>query len=712
MSAKGAKHLVVTGRRGMESPTAAAFADEIKQAGTDMVIQSLDTGDQDAATDFFTDLSSGNTPLKGIFHLAGIDQPESIRDMTVDGALQVLDPKVSGAWLPHHLSADTNLDFFVCFSSISSILGSEKRAHYAGANAFLDALVSCRQQNGLHGLCINWGPWKDGGMAGEEEIQAYSRMGNYALSPDACIHLLDRLLANTSGQVMVADIDWTIFSKVYEARRPRPLISLCKHGMASRGEEAEKAPSPWVEKIKAAPSSDRAGALVAMLVDEICHLLGYEDSRDISENDDFSDIGLDSLIAVELAVSIQKKLGLKQPVVIYDFSNIAALVDHLLSIGSLGKKDRPSEQEQTTDKKEKIWGYNPAKEKNILDFFAKAWPDRNQAQLEPRWRWMYLASARRLKVAPQMWSYVESDTVIGYTGAIPVKIKIAKQELQTAWLVDTMILPSCRNKGLGPKIMMQTRTDIKFSLSLGQTKEMRSILIRLGWKQVAPLQTYVYPLNPRRMLKGKLNPLIATPAGAGFQLYQYTKKMTAQVKTVALETRIVDKFTEHHDRLWDQVKADFPCAVIRDASYLNWKYVDQPGQNFTRLEISKNGNIVAVVILLLREPNPYSPYKYKRTIIVDLVTSISDKQMLSNVLEAIRKECLNLKSDSIICDIINQKIEPVLEQYGFIKRDPTRYLLVNPGGLDDTTQKLLLQPENWLVTKGDSDIDRPEGGVK
>jgi GNAT superfamily N-acetyltransferase len=102
---------------------------------------------------------------------------------------------------------------------------------------------------------------------------------------------------------------------------------------------------------------------------------------------------------------------------------------------------------------------------------------------------MFIDSARRLGVEPRLWFYRNGGRIVGQMGSIPVRLKVGDEERHTGWLVETMVLKEYRGHAVGSRLMVEAHEEQPFSLSLGQTAEMREIQFRLGWQQVAPLQT-------------------------------------------------------------------------------------------------------------------------------------------------------------------------------------------------------------------------------
>ena len=150
---QGARHLLLVGRRGAEGKEETVR--KLEERGAQVTVLKADVS---RADDVMRVLAAANS-LRGIIHAAGVTTQESIAQMGLESLESVLRPKVAGAWLLHQMTErkEKALDFFVMFSSIASVWGSKGQAHYAAANAFLDALAHYRCSLGLPALAINWG---------------------------------------------------------------------------------------------------------------------------------------------------------------------------------------------------------------------------------------------------------------------------------------------------------------------------------------------------------------------------------------------------------------------------------------------------------------------------------------------------------------------------------------------------------------------------
>lgn len=343
---------------------------------------------------------------------------------------------------------------------------------------------------------------------------------------------------------------------------------------------------------------------------------------------------------------------------------------------------------------------------DIFAFQREAFPHRRPDWIEPRWRWMFEASAARLGVEPMVWVYRSSAGVVAHQGAIAVRLRTPVGDQVTGWFVETMALERVRGRAIGPMVVAKALQDLPFNLSLGQTEQMRELQYRLGWKRVTELQRLVFVLHGDALVSGKLPRLAAPLAGMALAVQQRVRHWRGRRSSAAaLQVREISRFTEAHDRLWGEVEKHFTLAVVRDASYLNWKYVDQPGLSFVRLELTDGRHVRAVAVLGISEAN--ATYPYRRAWLNDLVVRPDDPDLVWATLEVVRQTSLRLAADLIVFDIISETLVKAALAFGFARRKPVRVLLIAPGDPPTDVGRLAVDGANWFVTRGDSDIDRP-----
>jgi acyl carrier protein len=235
----------------------------------------------------------------------------------------VFQAKVSGAWNLHQLTKDTNLDFFVCFSSASSVWGSKGHGHYAAANQFLDMLAHYRKGIGLPALTINWALWA-GGMVSFKDQRQLEQLGLRAMVPDEAFRILEALIGGASGQVTIADVDWTMFKSVFETKGSHPLFRQIAVEITSA-----KA-SFILDELKGLPARERYNQLKSHVHELVRKVLGYPSTHAVDDHTGFFDLGIDSLTGVELVGQLQTSLGCSLPsTLIFKYPTIGSLVDFL-----------------------------------------------------------------------------------------------------------------------------------------------------------------------------------------------------------------------------------------------------------------------------------------------------------------------------------------------------------------------------------------------
>jgi natural product biosynthesis luciferase-like monooxygenase protein len=323
---QGVHSLALVGR-GAPSEEARVAIAAMEQCGAQVLVLMADVGDKQQMARAFDEIAANLPPLEGIIHAAGVPGFQNITELQSDEILAVLRPKVLGAWVLHQLSQGLDLKLFVCFSSIASLWGSKGQAHYAAANHFLDVFAHYRHGLGLPALSVNWGPWNCGMTV---PLQQYlNRMGIEALQPERALKNLSALLTTEWPQAAVVSVvDWGMFRDIYEVKGSGSLFSLLPGYTAARSDRLR--PSKMRTKIESAPSGERHRLLMKYLYDEVAQILHLDSEASLDSQKGFAQMGMDSLMAIELRNRLEDGLGCALPVTLaFEASNIEQLANHL-----------------------------------------------------------------------------------------------------------------------------------------------------------------------------------------------------------------------------------------------------------------------------------------------------------------------------------------------------------------------------------------------
>ena len=251
-------------------------------------------------------------PLRGLFHAAGVLDDGLIAGQTPARLNSVLAPKLEGWWQLERAVAQTSmpLEFAVAFSSMASLLGSPGQSNYGAANGSLDGACSAGQ--GFAGtdavtLSVQWGPWAGVGMAAGQG-RRLEALGVGLLPPDQAFEALALLLKRGAGGVVaVLNNDWDQLRRQAPPRQAVPMASLLT------GPSSQPDPQGCEQRLRLfeLPESERRSALLQVLQSRLAEVMGLENPSSLDPSDSLFQIGLDSLMAVELAAGIQRDFGVK-----------------------------------------------------------------------------------------------------------------------------------------------------------------------------------------------------------------------------------------------------------------------------------------------------------------------------------------------------------------------------------------------------------------
>ncbi|NER52360.1 MAG: SDR family NAD(P)-dependent oxidoreductase, partial [Symploca sp. SIO1A3] len=347
MVTQGARNIVLTGRRPPKEAAQKVIA-QLETAGASVSVLLGDISLQEDVNKIFQQMQASLPLLKGVIHAAGMLDDGVLQNMSWEQFTQVMTPKVQGTWHLHQLTQDLPLDFFVCFSSMASMLGNPGQGNYAAANGFMDALAHYRRGIGLPGLSINWGAWASAGMAASLASGHQQRLeasGMIAIESERGMQALGSLLSDSSSQVGVLPIDWSKFARQLPSGQKIPFLEALISAEPSLTKK-----SAFLLELEATAPSERRSLLVAHVRRQVALVLGIKNPESIALETGFFNLGLDSLTSVELRNKLQTSLDCSLPSTLaFDYPKIGKIVDYLLKNVLVGKDQILNESEQVIE---------------------------------------------------------------------------------------------------------------------------------------------------------------------------------------------------------------------------------------------------------------------------------------------------------------------------------------------------------------------------
>ncbi|HEV2783517.1 MAG TPA: SDR family NAD(P)-dependent oxidoreductase, partial [Actinophytocola sp.] len=340
----GVRHLVLTSRRGPNADGAAELRDELTELGATVTIAACDAADRHALAELIDSLDH---PLTGVVHAAGVLDDATVESLTPQQVERVLRPKLDAAVNLHELTRGLDLAMFVLFSSVAGILGTAGQGNYAAANAALDALAQHRRAHGLPATALAWGMWAQAtGMTAhldDADRVRLSRSGVQPLSTAEGMALFDAATMVDSGVLAPIKLDLAALQeRARGAPLPAVLQGLVRVRRTAQSADADQA-AALRDRLAALSTSDREQLVLDLVGAQVAAVLGHATPRTVTADRAFTDLGFDSLTAVELRNRLNAATGLRLPAtLVFDYPTPGVLARHLRA--SLVPGGEPAEQ--------------------------------------------------------------------------------------------------------------------------------------------------------------------------------------------------------------------------------------------------------------------------------------------------------------------------------------------------------------------------------
>jgi NAD(P)-dependent dehydrogenase (short-subunit alcohol dehydrogenase family)/acyl carrier protein len=317
--------------------------------GARVTVVRADVADENAMAGLFARFGKEFPPLRGLIH-AAVDMSNCSIDTMAPAQFQAMArAKAVGGWVLHRMTRSLELDFCVFFSSTTALWGVAGLGHYAAANQALDAIATMRRARGLPALSICWGTWAEMRVADEQDKKIFAQAGLRPMDVGRALAALESLILGGESVAIVASIEWPALCAIYEARRARPIFQemrlASRSASAKDNRPASNAESEIVKRLREASGNRRRDILVAHLRSQAAAVLGFDATREIPLDLGLFDMGMDSLMSVELKGRLERSFSVPLPSTLtFNYPTIEALCDFLLNDAlSIGIQPVPPE---------------------------------------------------------------------------------------------------------------------------------------------------------------------------------------------------------------------------------------------------------------------------------------------------------------------------------------------------------------------------------
>jgi NADPH:quinone reductase-like Zn-dependent oxidoreductase len=336
MVKNGAGCIVLTSRKPPNDETKKAI-EALKEMGAEVIVELGDVSNQQDVKRILTKIIASSKPLRGVMHAAGLLDDGVLLQQSWDKFKNVFAPKVFGSFNLHLLTQDIPLDFFILFSSAAALLGMPGQGNHAAANAFMDGLATHRMARGLRTISINWGAWAEVGAAATkgsmDHIQSH---GLDSMSNTEGLASFEKIIRNGPAQIAVIPMRLSNFLQKFAlGTLPTMLADLADRESETGGLHSHDAhdESDIMQRLEKAPHSSRHNQLLSHVIEQVRIRLKIDPAVHIDPQAPLIDLGLDSLLAIELRNRLSNTLGLSQllpATLFFDYPNAESVTNFLI----------------------------------------------------------------------------------------------------------------------------------------------------------------------------------------------------------------------------------------------------------------------------------------------------------------------------------------------------------------------------------------------
>ncbi len=339
-------------------------------------------------------------------------------------------------------------------------------------------------------------------------------------------------------------------------------------------------------------------------------------------------------------------------------------------------------------------------DKDALLFFLRgSYPDEPSKSDPLFWKWHFLENPNVSAGNVPLWIVKTGERVVGQMATIPVRLKVGEKEKPALWIIDFILAPEYRGRGLGKGLMKVARaTYCTTMIALGYNAQSEAVLLSHKWVSLGNINRYHALFFPGNAIRdpSRIGPVKQL---ANLLYAPFRPSRSRLLPNGSGTLREIREFDASFDRLWDEASVRWPCAVVRDSRFLQWQFMKQPGKKFEVLGYFEDDQLLGYVVLFFRKTTTgAAPGKVA---ISDLCYSATNSaQVIDSLLKGALRLAIERRAGGVVIDILDSLAEQRLRQFRFwrIKASPP----FMAGTFED--QELMYARQNWFLSRADSDV--------